>query len=70
MGGEHGRVTRAERKLEELTDTYSRLDKESKTLRDQLLHQRQHTSMQIEEIIESIQVESPYSSISHETQHV
>jgi len=56
IGGEHARVTQTERKVADLTDSYSRVDQESKALREQLMRQQQHTSLQIEEIFDSIQV--------------
>ena len=56
VGGEHARLTQAERNIEQLTETCARLDEENKILRDQLLRQQQHNSLQIEELLDNVQV--------------
>jgi len=63
IGGEHARVTQTERKVADLTDSYSRVDQESKALREQLMRQQQHTSLQIEEIFDSIQVRGYFQNL-------
>mmetsp|Transcript_3355 Transcript_3355/g.10995 ORF Transcript_3355/g.10995 Transcript_3355/m.10995 type:complete len:528 (+) Transcript_3355:371-1954(+) len=65
IGGEHARVTQTERKVADLTDSYSRVDQESKALREQLMRQQQHTSLQIEEIFDSIQRHKSIATTRH-----
>lgn len=62
VGGEHARLTQAERSIQHLTENYSRLDEENKVLRDQLVRQQQHSNLQIEELLDNAQVTLPYIS--------
>ena len=65
VGGEHNRLTKTERDVDSVADRCSRLDENAKILKQQLERCQQQFTLQLEELLDTIQVVTLHRLLRH-----